>query len=296
MRKFSNQKTIELFGWALAIGFLLLDCVPVRAASFEAQDVIRLTNEARRAQNLPVVSENNLLNEAAKKKAADMIKQDYFAHTSPAGLSPWYWLQKVNYPYKYAGENLAINYTSAKEQQAAWMKSSSHRKNILNANFQEIGVAVVAGKIDGAEVLLTVQLFGAMMPATVVSAPQEKSVAPQAKGAEIENGAAEKPLEILPVSQPVAFELAQSGNKSALDYWQIAQLASWVIFGGAVMAGPLVFLTWRLMRIGLIREKQNLISAIQSSGMQQEPAILNKKLHNVIRRSYLNKVAGINSS
>ena len=91
-----------------------------------------------------------------------MIKNDYFAHTSPQGISPWYWYDKDNYDYKYAGENLAINFLKAEDQQKAWMDSPTHRKNIFNPNYQEIGVAVAAGEINNQTAIITVQEFGTL--------------------------------------------------------------------------------------------------------------------------------------
>ena len=90
-----------------------------------------------------------------------MIKNDYFAHTSPAGINPWFWYEKDGYDYKYAGENLAINFLKAEDQHKAWMASPTHRKNILNDKYQEIGVAVDAGKINGQMAIIAVQEFGA---------------------------------------------------------------------------------------------------------------------------------------
>lgn len=89
-----------------------------------------------------------------------MLRNNYFSHTSPIGLDPWHWFEKNNYTYKYAGENLAINYTSAEEEHQAWMESPTHKKNILSPNFSEIGIATATGNINGKKSLITVQEFG----------------------------------------------------------------------------------------------------------------------------------------
>lgn len=166
--------------------------VPVAAASsVDPSTVIELANRARAAAGLPALAENAKLSAAAREKAKDMIKNDYFAHTSPAGHDPWYWIRQSGYAYKAAGENLAINYDDAREQQSAWMKSETHRANILNAKYTETGVAVVEGKIDGETSLVTVQMFG--MPAVAVvhaaqetPSAQEPALAPAIKGVETE--------------------------------------------------------------------------------------------------------------
>ncbi|MCX6723023.1 MAG: CAP domain-containing protein [Candidatus Staskawiczbacteria bacterium] len=65
-------------------------------------------NQTRQSSGLKPLIENQKLNQAAQLKAQNMVANNYFAHTSPTGVSPWFWFLKVGYNYKYAGENLAI--------------------------------------------------------------------------------------------------------------------------------------------------------------------------------------------
>lgn len=132
----------------------------VLASEINSDNVIQLVNQARDDQGIGILKENSTLDKIAQDKLNDMIANGYFAHTSPKGISPWYWFQKEGYDYKYAGENLAINFTKAEDQQKAWMESPTHRKNILNINYQEIGVAVGAGEINGQTSIIAVQEFG----------------------------------------------------------------------------------------------------------------------------------------
>ena len=139
------------------------------ASDITADTVINLVNKARTAVNLAVLKKNDFLQKAAEEKAQDMIDNNYFAHISPQGKSPWDWINKNKYDYKYAGENLAIDFTNAKEQQQAWMDSESHRKNILNSDYEDTGVAVKQGIIDGHETIVVVQMFGKQMQETIAS-------------------------------------------------------------------------------------------------------------------------------
>jgi len=66
---------------------------------------------------------------------------------------------KNNYNYKYAGENLAIDFIDSSQVIEAWLNSPSHRANLLNQNYQEIGVAVVSGNLEGYETTLVVQVL-----------------------------------------------------------------------------------------------------------------------------------------
>ncbi len=123
-------------------------------------EIIRLVNEERNKEGLSELWENQKLNQAAFLKAQDMIGNNYFAHNSPSGVSPWDWFDQVGYQYKYAGENLAMNFSSALSVFKAWMKSDSHRENILSPRYNQIGVAVLRGIIKGEETLVAVQEFG----------------------------------------------------------------------------------------------------------------------------------------
>lgn len=158
---FSTFIALAIIGVASSFSFVFT----AFAAGMAPDDIIALVNNSRTKATLSPLSANAKLTEAAKSKANDMIKNDYFAHTSPKGVEPWYWIKQAGYQYKAAGENLAINYTDAKEQHEAWMKSETHRANIMSARYQEIGVAVVRGKIDGKESIVTVEMFGAPLVA-----------------------------------------------------------------------------------------------------------------------------------
>lgn len=122
--------------------------------------LIELTNQERIASGLQSLKVNQQLVQAAQQKAQDMINNNYFDHNSPTGTTPWYWLDKVDYKYRAAGENLARDFTESKFLHQAWMNSSSHRANILNNKYQEIGIAVVEGIINGKRTVLAVQFFG----------------------------------------------------------------------------------------------------------------------------------------
>ena len=139
------------------------------ASDITIDTVIALVNKARTATNVAILKKNDLLQKAAERKAQDMIDHNYFAHISPQGKSPWDWINQSGYDYRYAGENLAINFTNAKDEQKAWMDSESHRKNILNSEYEDTGVAVKQGVIDGHETIVVVQMFGSQMQDAIAS-------------------------------------------------------------------------------------------------------------------------------
>jgi uncharacterized protein YkwD len=131
------------------------------SADLNQQELIRLTNEQRQKNGLPPVIENSELNKAAEEKAKNMFAENYWAHYSPSGKSPWDFITGSGYQYSYAGENLARNFYTSEEAVNAWMASKmGHKENILNKNYKEIGMAVVEGNLNGQQTVLVVQEFG----------------------------------------------------------------------------------------------------------------------------------------
>lgn len=222
----------------------------VVAAGMTPTEVIALANSARVKADLPVLRENSLLAEAAKNKANDMIKNDYFAHTSPKGVEPWVWIKDTGYQYRAAGENLAINYTDATDQHEAWMKSETHRANILSNRYQEIGVAVTKGKIDGKESILTVEFFAAPLgaiadqtkpvPVAPVTVPvavkgSETTVLPVAEPSSLVNP---EEASVPPVVVPTQSDILSENRR--LD---AALLVAAILFLLSMLTPPAIFVT-----------------------------------------------------
>lgn len=137
--------------------------------------LVDLTNEERQEENLGTLTVNPLLTAAAQAKADDMATLGYFSHTSPDGSQPWKWIQGAGYEYSAAGENLAVNFSDSEKVEDAWMDSPTHRANILNAKFTEIGIATAVGEYKGRKTTFVVQMFGA--PRTQVALREEAVVA-----------------------------------------------------------------------------------------------------------------------
>lgn len=129
-------------------------------AAIYANVLVLLTNKDRAAQNISELKTNSLLEKAAQMKADDMASKGYFAHNTPDGKTPWYWIQKAGYSYVVAGENLAVNFVDSEDVQKAWMASPTHRANIVNSRFTEIGIATSTGIYKGREAIFVVQMFG----------------------------------------------------------------------------------------------------------------------------------------
>jgi len=131
----------------------------------EVNALVDETNQSRVANGLPDLQVSPSLMAAAQDKANDEATLGYFAHTSPQGLTPWYWFQQVGYNFDYAGENLAVNFSDSQDVTNAWMNSPEHRANILSTDFTQIGMATAQGVYEGEPTTFVVEEFGTPAPA-----------------------------------------------------------------------------------------------------------------------------------
>jgi len=130
-----------------------------RMNEFFNDQLLSLINKDRVSQNLGTLEFNDVLNISAMNKAKDLVQNNYFAHVSPDGRKPWDWINRDNYRYLLVGENLAMNFTTPESVHKALMLSPSHKKNILNGKYRDIGLAVLDGNIDGEDTTVLVELF-----------------------------------------------------------------------------------------------------------------------------------------
>ena len=121
--------------------------------------LVEQTNERRLENNLSVLNVDKSLVTAAQNKANDMAEKGYFSHDTPEGFKPWKFLDDLNYSYVRAGENLAVNFLDSEDVTDAWMRSVTHRDNILNSKYSHIGIATAKGKYNGRDALYVVQFF-----------------------------------------------------------------------------------------------------------------------------------------
>jgi hypothetical protein len=155
-----------------------------RVSDISVSDLLTDTNTQREQASLPDLKVNDQLNQAAFMKAKDMFANNYWAHTSPSGVTPWKWVGDAGYSYDVAGENLAKNYPTAQATVDAWMASETHRANIMNNRYQDIGFAVVDGMLDGRDTTLVVAYYGTPVSAAVEGSNDNKLV----YAAPVENG------------------------------------------------------------------------------------------------------------
>lgn len=168
----------------------------VYAANIDVNELIALSNSERISRGLdPLVLDCRLI-AAAKKKGEDMFDKDYWAHYGPNGETPWQFILASGYEYLSAGENLAKDFTSAAPIHSAWMDSPSHRSNIINPSFTNIGIAYVTGEFQGKETTIVVQIFGSTESS--YSQLEEEDIKSTETLPFIEEGELEAPIIIYP--------------------------------------------------------------------------------------------------
>ena len=177
------------------------------------------TNASRAASGASALAYNPILEKAATMKAHDMAEKGYFAHTSPAGVTPWHWLDEAGYQFETAGENLAVNYFDSKDVAEAWMNSPTHRANILNPAFSEIGIGFAEGTYEGKSTVFVAEFFGT--PAPVESTPVAATpIVDIPKGDNMPSPVSQAPVSAPADPEPVAvpvIALAESQPASAVS-------------------------------------------------------------------------------
>jgi uncharacterized protein YkwD len=114
--------------------------------------VLCLHNRIRAEHDLPRLRENRRLRKAAVGHSRDMVRDGYFEHTTPEGVTMVDRILRARYVRRdqgwALGENLAWGTGSLGTPQGAvdaWMASPGHRANILKKAYREMGVGVAVG-------------------------------------------------------------------------------------------------------------------------------------------------------
>jgi uncharacterized protein YkwD len=133
------------------------------------QHLLNLINAERaNVGAAPLKFDDELIN-AAERHSTAMDDQNFFSHTNPVdGSTPSQRVTQAGYGWTRVGEN--ISYTSGshasvldnadvESMHQGLMNSSGHRANILNANFQEIGLAFDVGNHNGRPTIFLTEVF-----------------------------------------------------------------------------------------------------------------------------------------
>jgi len=153
---FGGDASIDSAEAALQVQFP--DCEEPAQGEDWKSEIIQLVNQARRTAGLEPVSYNAVLEAQATQYACEMVQFDFFDHVSPVdGSTLGQRATEFGYDYLVVGENLAAGQATPQQAFTDWMNSPSHRRNILDPRFTELGVGVRTGGTYG---VYWVQEFG----------------------------------------------------------------------------------------------------------------------------------------
>jgi len=109
------------------------------STSMQSQILLAASNGQREQSHTSDLILDGQLEKAAQAKADDMAKRDYWNHVTPDGSPPWVFFAAADYHYQKAGENLAAGFNNEQSVINAWMASASHRHNLLDPAYRDVG-------------------------------------------------------------------------------------------------------------------------------------------------------------
>ena len=102
-----------------------------------------LINAYRKEKGLKPLKLNAALTEAAKAHSRDLAKWDRISHYGSDGSNPWDRVKRAGYNAKVAAENVGTGQASLDEVIKGWQQSPGHNKNLLLADVEHMGIALV---------------------------------------------------------------------------------------------------------------------------------------------------------
>jgi uncharacterized protein YkwD len=156
MENTTMRQSSQVCLWLVALGLLRVTSAaadasvadqPPPAVVARAYELINLARSKSRlcgAEYFPAappLATSDLLQRAAQGHAQDMARKHYFEHQGRDGSAPRDRLARLGYASRLSGENIAYGPESAEEVVAGWLASPGHCANIMDARFQEMGLA-----------------------------------------------------------------------------------------------------------------------------------------------------------
>jgi uncharacterized protein YkwD len=111
------------------------------SAARYADDIFEQTNQLRAKKKLRTLQRDPHLDAVAQAHALDMAMQGFFDHLSPQGMDVFDRMESAGCPRWWTGgENIAAGYRTPAIAVKAWMDSPGHRRNVLDGNYEHIGI------------------------------------------------------------------------------------------------------------------------------------------------------------
>jgi uncharacterized protein YkwD len=176
------------------------------ATEMSRAGLLSATNTQRNNNGAASLAINSQLNAAAQAKANDMVARDYWSHNTPDGQEPWVFIDAQGYAYTKAGENLAYGFNDSGSTIIGWMNSPSHRANMLDSVFTEVGFGFAnsANFVGTGNQTIVVAHYAKPVVAAATSpaepAPEPVAIAP---APQTQPASSTKPAPVEPVAEPV---------------------------------------------------------------------------------------------
>jgi uncharacterized protein YkwD len=194
------------------------------ATEMSTSSLLSATNSNRAANGIGSLAINSQLSNAAQAKANDMIARNYWSHTTQDGQQPWVFVDNAGYKYTKAGENLAYGFATSSDAVTGWMNSPTHKANMLDGNFAEVGFGFANGgsyNSAGEQTVVVAmygkpQTLGASTTPAAAAAPTPAAPKPSTPAPTPAAPTAPAPAESTPeVAQPVPVNTEQPAEAIA---------------------------------------------------------------------------------
>ena len=86
-----------------------------------------------------------LLTQSAEVQSQDMVANNFFSHTGSNGSTLSTRVTATGYTWSSLGENIAAGYPTIDAVMTGWMASDGHCANLMNSNFNQVGLVCVPG-------------------------------------------------------------------------------------------------------------------------------------------------------
>lgn len=109
----------------------------------DPESALSVINDYRQQHGLKPLKLNAKLSTAAKAHSRDLSKWDRISHYGSDGSNPWDRVKRTGYKPRLAAENVGTGQVSFAEVMRGWKESEGHNKNLLLADANEAGLALV---------------------------------------------------------------------------------------------------------------------------------------------------------
>ncbi len=148
------------------------------ATEMSRSGLLSSTNVQRNSNGQTSLTINEKLNQAAQAKANDMVARNYWSHNTPEGQEPWVFFDSQGYVYTKAGENLAYGFDTSGATIIGWMNSPSHKANLLDSAFTEVGFGFANSSdyVTTGEETIVVAMYGRPPVVAAAETPEPEPV------------------------------------------------------------------------------------------------------------------------